>query len=48
MLRPLNEVILKTWFSGKVRLLDSGRIEREKFYPEPGFETGFPAFLLAP
>ena len=46
MLRPLNEVILKIYFSGQGRLLASLKIER-KFYPEPGIEPGLQFYALA-
>ena len=40
VLRPLNELMLKIWFSGKGHLLARCRIEREKFYHGPGLEPG--------
>ena len=39
MIRPLNEIILKIWFTDQGRLL-TRQIEREKFCPEPGLEPG--------
>ena len=44
MIQPLNELILKIWYSDQGHLLANCKTERQKFYSGPELEPGPLAF----